>query len=312
VAGVQVDAQLGETGVEQGVVLRGLHSSVSSALAARGLRVRAQWVPYSGISHVWLAADEVRDGDLDLREEVSAVILEDGNVEHHDALHPVAMSGPSAPHPLPASHIPLIMIRHAHALQPPAAVPRRRHLLQIDVPVLARLPLERPLQRVPHVLHLALRARAPAARRRPVRRDHVPVTRDLDQEVLVLPCVQRARAIAPRNERHAEVACWWRLRREDGVSGEAGVGHHGRGVRPAAGRLLPVACGRFATDTAAGRDVRGEFVEGDAEEVLVLCVSYSRLPHLKIPPAKSPSPLEGKLPGAGVNEGAGRGTARDS
>lgn len=92
------------------------------------------------------------------------------------------------------------------------------------------------------------------------------MTRNLNQKVLIHSRVQRARAIAPGNERHAEVACGGRLRREDGVAGETGVGEHGGGVGAAAGGLLAVAGGGFAAGAAAGRDVGGELVEGDAED----------------------------------------------
>jgi len=41
------------------------------------------------VAHVGFSADEVGDGDLYFLEEVSAVVLEDGNVEHHDSLDAV-------------------------------------------------------------------------------------------------------------------------------------------------------------------------------------------------------------------------------
>lgn len=51
---------------------------------------------YRRITHVVLPADEVGHWYLDLLQKVSAIILENSNIEHHNALYPAAQLAPRA------------------------------------------------------------------------------------------------------------------------------------------------------------------------------------------------------------------------
>lgn len=74
-------------------------------------------------THVWIAhvlgtADKPCHGDVDLFEEISPLILEDGDVEHEDTLDP------------------LVVVSGGHGLQAAAAVSGRGDSLGIYVAIL--------------------------------------------------------------------------------------------------------------------------------------------------------------------------------
>jgi hypothetical protein len=155
---------------------------------------------HGSVTHIFGTADKVRDWNLDLLQKIASVILEDRDIEHHDALHP------------------LVVICVRHGLQATTAVTSRGHFRQVDISVLLGLASKSPVQRVAHILYLAL-ATGTSSSWSAVGSDHVSVARNLDKHTLVLSGIQPASTVAPCNKRYTDVACWWCLWGEDGMAG---------------------------------------------------------------------------------------------
>lgn len=201
-----------------------------------------------GVSHILGTADKPCDGHVDLGEEIAPLVLEDGNVEHEDALDP------------------LVVVSSGHGLEASAAVSGGGDLLEIDVSKLGGTAVHGPVEGVAHVLDGGLVT--PVRGARAVGGDDVSVARDLGQEARVGGAVCRTGAVAPGDERHGDVGL--RLGSVDGVVRERRVGGRPGRVRAGAGSRHTATFRRLASRTAGVipglGEVRPEVPKADAED----------------------------------------------
>lgn len=198
--------------------------------------------------HIGLPANKIRHRHLNLLQQIPPIVLKDSDIEHHNPLHT------------------LIMIRRAHRLQPTATMPRRRNHRRAHIAILGRPARHRPVDAIAHILHFALHLRPAGSVRCSIRRDNVPVRRNLHEEVLVRACVERACAVAPCDEGELERGRRCVDGREDGVAGKAGICEHAGGIRARALSLLAGTSGGLGAGLRAPGDVGGEFVERNGED----------------------------------------------
>jgi len=82
-ARVKIRPKLRKPSIKERIVFGRLNNMLASSSESM-----PRETTYRGISHVRFPADKISHGDLDFGQEVTAIVLENGNVEHHDAFYP--------------------------------------------------------------------------------------------------------------------------------------------------------------------------------------------------------------------------------